>query len=160
MPSVPRIDSLEQRRELLRVARANATRASGGADEVTSKIRVPGVFGGAFVTFWGKGKKLRGCVGSFGRTSDIVETIREVTTMSMTDSRFAADPISATELPELDIEVSILSDLELTDDPASLTPGVHGIVVRRGSRSGVLSFPKWPRSEVGRPSSFCRHVAP
>jgi AmmeMemoRadiSam system protein A len=77
-------------------------------------------------------------MGTFAPTEDLVTTLEEVTQSSLTDPRFASNPITAQELPELDIEVSVLTAPEPTDDPAGLVPGRHGILIRRGTRSGCF----------------------
>ncbi|MGD2111065.1 MAG: AmmeMemoRadiSam system protein A [Phycisphaerae bacterium] len=138
MPERRNIDSPAEQRELLAHARATAVRALGGTpDRGHEKPEVTGRFGGAFVTFW-KGKTLRGCVGTFSPTSDIASTIADMTRASLSDSRFAANPVTADELQDLEIEISILSDPEVTDNPAALIPGEHGIIVRRGGQSGCF----------------------
>jgi len=81
---------------------------------------------------------LRGCVGQFLATTDIAKTVETVTRASLNDARFRQDPITASELQDLTIEISILSDPVSTDDPLGLTPGLHGIIVRRGDRSGCF----------------------
>ena len=138
MPILHKIESPEHKRALLRVARDTAC-------EILQCPRQPpqpgpcidGRFGGAFVTFWA-GKRLRGCVGSFAVTEDIMGTIQQVTRRSLADARFVHDPITAEELADLEIEISILSALELTTNPLSLSPGVHGIMVQQGERSGCF----------------------
>lgn len=132
------IESQAQQRQLLGFARHTAYRALGENERTPhEKPVIEGRFGGAFVTFW-KGKTLRGCVGTFVPTTDIASTVAEMTRASLEDHRFAANPISAAELANLELEVSILSDATPTDDPSSLTPGVHGIMVRRGGQSGCF----------------------
>jgi len=132
------IGSPQQRRQLLLVARETSERfLSAAKREAPESPSIEGRFGGAFVTFW-NAKALRGCVGTFAPTTDINATIQEVTKASLKDPRFAVDPITAAELKDLEIEISILSDPEPTDDPASLVPGRHGIVVRRGMQSGCF----------------------
>jgi AmmeMemoRadiSam system protein A len=138
VPVESKIRSLEDKRALLRIARDTARESlgvPGGAAPPEGTIA--GRFGGAFVTFW-VGKKLRGCIGSFAATDDIADTIRAVTKRSLADPRFTTHPITAEELGDLDIEISILSALEVTTDPLSLKPGVHGIMIRRGARSGCF----------------------
>jgi len=134
--AVRKIELPEQKRQLLRLARDTAGEVLGLSDhKLTDVPHIEGRFGGAFVTLWA-GRELRGCVGSFAATDDIASTIQEVTKQSLADARFVTDPITASQLKDIEIEISILSDLERTDDPASLTPGTHGIVVRRQERSG------------------------
>ena len=129
----------QNRRELLQWARETARRilekAPPGCQPPSS--RIDGRFGGAFVTFW-SGRDLRGCVGTFAPTSDLAATIAEVTRLSLADRRFEGDPITEAELPNLKIEISILTDPQPTPDPLSLEPGTHGIIVRRGGRSGCF----------------------
>lgn len=139
MSEVSTVISVEQRRELLRFARQTARRilenATAGPTPVAPRIK--GRFGGVFVTFW-SGRTLRGCIGTFVPTTDLAATIAEVTRSSLADARFESDPITATELPDLEIEISVLSDPQRTHDPLSLILGTHGIIVRRGARSGCF----------------------
>ena len=48
------------------------------------------------------------------------------------DPRFFGDPITPDELPNLDIEISVLSPLKKTTDPLSLRLGIDGIYIKRG----------------------------
>lgn len=128
----------DQQQRLLRFVRDTAKRLlSESVDNAADALRIEGTFGGVFVTFW-RGDKLRGCVGRFARTSDLPTTVQEVTESSLADRRFETNPITAEELPALTIEVSILSDTVLTETPLSLIPGVHGIVIQRGAKSGCF----------------------
>jgi hypothetical protein len=154
--TVPRIDSPDDRRTLLRIARATVAERIGvcgstapsdagapgnGAvlDEGSAPGdgAVPGRFGGAFVTLWLDGR-LRGCVGTFEETDDIARTVRDAAAAALRDSRFAATPMTAAELERVVFEVSVLSALEATTDPLSLVPGTHGVVIRAGNRSGCF----------------------
>lgn len=138
MPAAPRIRSIEHRRLLLHVARQTAHDVfSGTKRAVRPAPSVEGRFGGAFVTFWA-GKRLRGCVGRFGSTDDVVQTVADMTRESIADSRFKSNPITADELSSLEIEISILSDLEPTKEPVSLVCGTHGVLIRKGDRSGCF----------------------
>lgn len=138
MSTLHRVESAPDRQALLQVARATVEAELGLRSEAeVPKCQVFGTYGGAFVTLW-VAKRLRGCIGSFARTETIVETVREVTRSSLTDPRFVFHPITPPDLPKLNIEISVLSDLEPTSDPTSLEIGHHGIVVRRGSRSGCF----------------------
>lgn len=132
------IESSDDRERLLRHARDTATRALGGrADTLPDRPVVAGRFGGVFVTLW-RGRMLRGCMGTFTATTDIAATVEEMTRSSLKDPRFKSHPVLAGELPGLCIEISVLSDRWHVDDPLTLTPGVHGVVVRQGGRSGCF----------------------
>jgi len=134
-----RVVSVEQRRQLLRFARQTAQRILENAATNPAPIapQINGRFGGVFVTFW-SGRNLRGCVGTFAPTTELLATIAEVTRSSLADARFESDPITATELPNLEIEISLLTDPQSTHDPLSLIRGRHGIIIRRNGRSGCF----------------------
>lgn len=125
------------RRLLLRVARDEAKAFLAGTDSPKSGGSVDGKFGGAFVTLM-REERLRGCVGSFAPTADIEKTIRQVTRSTLQDSRFATCQVTAGEMDHLTIEISILTTPTPTSDPVSLVPGVDGIVVTSGHRSGCF----------------------
>ncbi len=138
MSELRSIRSTRQRQQLLQLARATARQALGAADPVDLETPlIEGRFGGVFVTFWRK-KVLRGCVGTFVPTNDIASSVVAMTRASLRDSRFASNPITAAELDKLDIDLSVLSDPEPTDDPLSLIPGVHGVIVRQGRHTGCF----------------------
>jgi hypothetical protein len=137
-PRSPQSITREERRLLLGLAReVAAATLAGTTEEQAERPQVPGLFGGAFVTFWLQGA-LRGCVGSFAPTQDLAATVEAVTKASLADPRFAGQPIRANELPELTLEISVLSPLTRITDPNLLIPGVHGIMVRRGDASGCF----------------------
>ena len=93
---------------------------------------------GCFVTLKNQGK-LRGCIGQFTSEGPLIELVGQMAKASATgDPRFFADPISAGELDQLDIEISVLSPLQRTDDPLSLRPGTDGIYIKRGRASGCF----------------------
>ena len=54
------------------------------------------------------------------------------------DPRFFADHISAGELDQLDVEISVLSPLQRTSEPLSLQLGVDGIYIKKGRASGCF----------------------
>ena len=47
-------------------------------------------------------------------------------------------PIRDSELPDIRIDISVLSPLELVSDPLFLKVGTHGLHIGRGERRGVL----------------------
>jgi AmmeMemoRadiSam system protein A len=78
------------------------------------------------------------------------------------DPRFFADPITPRELDHLDVEISVLSPLERTDDPLSLRLGVDGIYIKKGRASGcflpqVATETGWSKEEFL--SYCCSHKA-
>ena len=78
------------------------------------------------------------------------------------DPRFFSDPITAEELDQLDIEISVLSPLQRTMDPLSLRLGVDGIYIKRGYATGcflpqVATETGWSKEEFL--SYCCSHKA-
>jgi len=93
---------------------------------------------GCFVTLKNHGR-LRGCIGQFISESPLIELVAEMAKASATgDPRFFAAPITPGELEELDVEISVLSPLQRTDDPLSLRLGVDGIYIKKGPASGCF----------------------
>ena len=93
---------------------------------------------GCFVTLK-DGEQLRGCIGQFTADRPLIEMVHEMGIASAThDPRFLDEPITEVELPELDIEISVLSPMKPTDDPLSLELGTHGIYIVRGRQSGCF----------------------
>lgn len=100
------------------------------------KVDMP-KYGGVFVTMKSRGQ-LRGCIGSFRPSGMLPEAIQQSALGSLDDPRFRQAPVTLQELPQIRIEISVLSALAKTDDPLSLEVGVHGILIRRGSQSGCF----------------------
>jgi len=93
---------------------------------------------GCFVTLK-NGEQLRGCIGQFTSAEPLIELVAAMASSSASrDTRFFDNPITAAELPHLDIEISVLSPLQLTNDPLSLRLGVDGIYIKRGFASGCF----------------------
>jgi AmmeMemoRadiSam system protein A len=93
---------------------------------------------GCFVTLKTHGA-LRGCIGQFVSEVPLIELVREMAISSATaDSRFFGNQLRASELDDLEIEISVLSPLQRTDDPLSLRVGVDGIYIKRGFSSGCF----------------------
>ncbi len=117
---------------------------------------------GCFVTLKNQ-DRLRGCIGQFTSEVPLIELVVEMAKASATgDPRFFADPITADELEQLDIEISVLSPLKLTPEPLDLRLGVDGIYIKRGGASGcflpqVATEAGWSKEEFL--SYCCAHKA-
>jgi AmmeMemoRadiSam system protein A len=90
---------------------------------------------GCFVTLKNAGR-LRGCIGTFQPDRPLGEMIVRMGAAAASDPRFVHNPITSYEMPELTVEVSVLSPLEPTDQPENLQAGTHGIYVVSQGRSG------------------------
>ncbi|OHB61212.1 MAG: hypothetical protein A2167_05240 [Planctomycetes bacterium RBG_13_46_10] len=117
---------------------------------------------GCFVTLKNKGR-LRGCIGQFISEGPLIELVSQMARASATgDPRFFSDTIRPNELKNLDVEISVLSPLRLTNDPLSLQLGVDGIYIKRGRASGcflpqVATETGWSKEEFL--SYCCAHKA-
>jgi AmmeMemoRadiSam system protein A len=128
----------DQKRALVAIARDAVKRAAGTP---AAAIDVGGAFpeaSGAFVTIK-RGGRLRGCIGTLECRRSLAEEVRRVAVgAAREDPRFP--PLDASELHDVEIEVSVLGPLERIDprDSASIEIGRHGLVVEQGSRRGLL----------------------
>lgn len=91
---------------------------------------------GAFVTIQKKGQ-LRGCIGYIEGRGPLHKTIEEMAeAAAFRDPRFA--PVKEKELPELEIEISVLTPLKKITDVNEIEVGKHGIYIKSGWYSGLL----------------------
>jgi AmmeMemoRadiSam system protein A len=91
---------------------------------------------GAFVTLHRRGY-LCGCIGQVGASSESLAAtvLRCAIGAACEDPRFR--PVRPEEVDELEIEISVLSELEPIE-PEGVEVGRHGLVAARGQRRGVL----------------------
>ncbi|HKI03024.1 MAG TPA: AmmeMemoRadiSam system protein A [Thermoanaerobaculia bacterium] len=138
-----RLEGAERGRLLLRIARESVAEALGlGAAGVyeDSWLREPGA---CFVTLRRLGD-LRGCVGSVQAYRPLFEDVwSNARASAFRDTRF--HPVEAWELPEISVEVSVLSPpeplscLSEADALRRMRPGVDGIIFEcEGHRSTFL----------------------
>jgi len=91
---------------------------------------------GAFVTL-NKNGNLRGCIGRFDASEPLYKVVQEMAIASSTqDSRFL--PVNSNEIPELKIEISVLTPMRRISSVDEIELGKHGIYIRKGSRSGTF----------------------
>jgi len=128
----------DQQRALVEIAR-RAVQASvtGAGAEKPAAMELPPATG-AFVTLKKHGE-LRGCIGTLECRAPLPEEVARVAvSAAREDPRF--EPVRASELNDLDVEVSVLGPLEPIDpfDRDAIEIGRHGLVVEQGSRRGLL----------------------
>lgn len=91
---------------------------------------------GAFVTLR-EDNQLRGCIGYIEGVKPLIETIREAAVKAaLEDPRFM--PVTPEELPNLEIEISVLSPMEPVYNVEQIEIGKHGLLLEVGSRRGLL----------------------
>jgi len=99
----------------------------------TKKLKEPR---GAFVSVHKHGR-LRGCIGYIYAEKPLYQTIREMAeAAAFHDPRF--NPVSETELQELEIEISVLTPLQRIKDISEIEIGKHGLYIVKGPYSGLL----------------------
>ena len=90
---------------------------------------------GAFVTLMLNGQ-LRGCVGQILATDPLTHAVaHSAVSAAFGDPRFM--PLTAAELPQVHIEISVLSPLKPIR-PEDIRTGEHGLMVCCGGRRGLL----------------------
>jgi AmmeMemoRadiSam system protein A len=90
---------------------------------------------GVFVTLHARGR-LRGCIGVIETVEPLAESIaRCAAGAALHDPRFS--PVRVEELPELRIEISLLSPLEPIL-PEKIEIGKHGLLISQSSKRGLL----------------------
>lgn len=92
----------------------------------------------AFVSLHQANGDLRGCIGTIEpvRPNLAAEIITNAVLAATDDPRFA--PLTAGELPSLQLGVDVLSPARRVTDPGRLDPKTDGLIVTAGRRQGVL----------------------
>ena len=90
----------------------------------------------AFVTIQLVGR-LRGCIGSIEDDEPLHEVVARCAGDAATrDPRFP--PLPPSELPDVRVEISVLTPFRRVDDPAETEVGRHGVMVEQGPRRALL----------------------
>ncbi len=141
--------STEQCSEMLKIV-CDALYAGVNSEEYTPTL--PAVSGleeqcGCFVTLKTK-SQLRGCIGCFVAQKPLYLTLAEYARASLlSDPRFAGRRIQPAELPEVDIDISVLTPLQPCSEPENICLGKDGIYVL--SRYGSGCFLPQVATETG-----------
>jgi len=151
---------------LLRLARETIARKllnRGKTDDAPDKaleIRELKKNAGTFVTLMENGN-LRGCIGNLTASEPIVEGVKHnAIGAAFHDHRFP--PLTVEELEHITVEVSILSNPQplmfknATDLLDKLTPGIDGVIIRRGHASATFLPQVW--EQLPDPEDFLSHL--
>jgi AmmeMemoRadiSam system protein A len=91
---------------------------------------------GAFVTLRRKGE-LRGCIGQLIPDRELYRIVQQcAVSAAVEDPRFA--PVVPEELPEISIEISVLTPFRRVRDVKEIQLGRHGLFVVNGASRGLL----------------------
>ena len=105
---------------------------------------------GAFVTLKKHGD-LRGCIGRFDASEPLYKVVQDMAIASSTeDHRF--NPVEPDEIPQVEIEISVLTPMRRINSINEIQMGEHGIYIRKGYRSGtflpqVATETRWTKEE-------------
>ncbi len=116
--------------------------------------------GASFVTLECHGR-LRGCIGTLEAHQPLATDVADNAFQSaFCDPRFP--PLDKSELPGLDIHISVLSNPEPMhftseeDFISQLRPGVDGVILQEGRRRGTFLPAVW--EDLPNPEDFARHL--
>ncbi len=126
-----------ERKELLKIARdaINLYLETGQCFDAKTSDETLKEKMGAFVTLHKNGR-LRGCIGHVIAEGALYLTVRDMAIASAAhDTRFS--PVSAGEMKDIDIEISVLSPMEKITDYEKIVMGKHGVMVKEGFKSGI-----------------------
>jgi AmmeMemoRadiSam system protein B/AmmeMemoRadiSam system protein A len=91
---------------------------------------------GAFVSLHKSGR-LRGCIGQIVPAKPLYQTIADMAmAAAFDDPRF--EPLAAKELPDLELEISVLTPMEKMKRADEIEVGKHGLYIKKGFYSGLL----------------------
>jgi MEMO1 family protein len=91
---------------------------------------------GAFVTLKKHGE-LRGCIGRFDAPEPLYSVVQSMAIASSSqDYRFS--PVESGELPELELEISVLTPMKRISSIDEFKLGKHGIYIRKGFNTGTF----------------------
>ena len=118
---------------------AIAAKLAGAPEPPIPDIPIARESRGAFVSLHEDGGDLRGCIGHVASDRPLGEVIRQIAvSAAQSDPRFP--PVAPEELPDLRLEISVLSEPRYvaTTDLRGIVIGRDGLLVRRGRAQAVL----------------------
>ncbi len=150
--------SAEQRKTLLKLARRSIEHYLKTGERINVEVSDPGLYKerGAFVTLKERGN-LRGCIGHIIGDTPLCEVVANMAVeAAVGDPRFPA--VKLDELPDIEIEISVLTPLKKLEDINDIKIGRDGLLLRRGHFSGLL-LPQVPVEFGWNREEFLQHLA-
>ena len=163
MPTEPL--TAAERTYLLTLARSTieATTGAQSATTPSEAALTPRLqaHGAAFVTLRTRNGALRGCIGSLVARRPLIEDVREnASAAAFRDPRFS--PLRAAELPDIVVEVSVLTLPEKLDFDGpedllhKLRPNVDGVLIERGWNRATFLPQVW--EQLPSPEEFLTNL--
>lgn len=92
-----------------------------------------------FVTLHSLGEHhLRGCIGQINATGPLLESVKSMAEAVLDDPRFRVNPVTLAELPDLEMEITVLSPLEKAANPLDFELLQHGIYLHCRGETGCF----------------------
>jgi len=149
---VPKLDE-KTKAEALQLAKKTLTEYLDKSATPTATIIISPLLYtplGAFITIKNK-EELRGCIGEFEPSKPLYQVIAEKTIAAASrDQRFT--PVKLTELPDLRVEISVMTPRQKVKSWEEIRLGIDGVVIQNGNRAGtflpqVATETGWNRQE-------------
>jgi AmmeMemoRadiSam system protein A len=134
----------DQRRTLLDVARQTIRSALGDPDGSAPPISIsddPALHqhAGCFVTLHHlHTHRLRGCVGRLDSRDELIEAVRQSAVNVLHDPRFVAMPVRMADLPQLELEITVILPLHPAPSCLDCDPANDGIYLIADDRAGCF----------------------
>lgn len=128
----------QEKKKIKEIARTSIEAAVRGErppapKDIPKKLKEPY---GIFVTI-NKHGNLRGCIGRIIGDQPLYLSCQEMArAAALEDPRFP--PVTLAELPDLEIEISVLTPLQKVKDKEEIVVGRDGLLIRKGLYSGLL----------------------
>jgi AmmeMemoRadiSam system protein B/AmmeMemoRadiSam system protein A len=158
----PRSDDFlnkQEEKELIFIARRAIEAGLGIADDETDFMSTPEALRkpyGVFVSLH-IGDELRGCIGTVSTNRPLCESVDKMArAAAFNDPRFP--PLSKKEYENSTLEISILTPLNKIRDINEIVIGTHGLLIRKGNRSGVM-LPQVATERGWSVNQFLEHTA-
>ena len=154
----PMLDEIQftdnQKKELFDIVRESINNVLKGERIPEFTIQEPNLLvkRGVFVTLMNHGQ-LRGCIGHFEPDFPLYEIVSKMAVSAATqDYRFMFNPVTLSEMNQIDVKISILSEMKKVDSVDEIEVGKHGVWIRQGNQSGtylpeVATEMGWNRTE-------------
>ena len=128
----------QDRKELISIARNTLETylSTGKIPETHPASAALLVYLGAFVSLH-EGDELRGCIGQIEPDRELYKIVQSCAlSAALDDPRFP--PVTAEQLPSLNIEISVLTPMVRVARIEEIEVGRHGLYITLGSRRGLL----------------------
>lgn len=136
--------SMDNQKRLLQLARDVIRSEAAGTDMARpsavndAELSRPSA---VFVTLHKNGR-LRGCIGTTQPMEPLLNAVAYYAhAAAFEDPRFLA--VQAEEVPELHIEISVLSPMRRIASHDEIVPNVHGVMARKGRHAGLFLPQVW-----------------